>query len=179
MSTKKEIAAIGVAVARLNTDKVYREVVAQVKTAFYELAYIRAAAQIAEQNMALLNQFQAMAQTTYAQDRSVFSEVVKAQAQAGQVHYDLMLLQDLEATQVTVLNSLLNRAPQAAVGVLSGRENLPELVDLDRLFETARQRQEVIAMARQAVQKAEFEKELAGYAAYPDFKLGDYLVGNW
>ena len=62
--------------ARLKTDEVFRKVVADVKTAFYELLYIRKAREIAEKNMALLNQFQEMAQSTYGQNRTVFAEVV-------------------------------------------------------------------------------------------------------
>ncbi len=172
LSTKEEIATIGVAVARLKTDKVYREVVAQVKTAFYELVYIRKAREIAQKNLEILGKFQAIAESTYAQNRSVFADVVKAQAQAGQVRYDLMLLEDLEQTQVTALNGLLNREPEAQIGVLSGSMALAELPGLDVLFQTAEERQEVIAMARQAVQKAEYENDLAKYASYPDFKLG-------
>ena len=172
LSTKEEIAAISVAVARLKTDKVYREVVAKVKTAFYELAYIRKARGIAEKNLEILGKFQGMAESTYTQNRSVFADVVKAQAQAGQVRYDLMLLEDLEETQVTVLNSLLNGKPRARIGPLSGGMAFLKLPDLDLLFKTAEERQELIAMARQAVQKAEYENELARYSFYPDFKLG-------
>jgi outer membrane protein TolC len=172
LTTKQEIAGIGVAVARLKTDKVYREVVAEVKTAFYELAYIRRAREIAEKNLEILNGFQSIAQSSYAQNRTLFADVVKAQAQAGQVRYDLMLLEDLEFTQITVLNGLLNRDPQAPVGHLEGSMVTLELPSLDLLFKTAEARQELIAMARQAVQKAEYENDLAKYLAYPDFKLG-------
>ena len=145
---------------------------AKVKTAFYELVYIRKAKQIAQQNLEILGKFQAIAESTYAQNRSVFADVVKAQAQAGQVRYDLMLLEDLEETQVTALNGLLNREPGAQIGLLSGGMGFAGLPGLDVLFQTAEERQEVIAMARQAVQKAEHENALAKYASYPDFKLG-------
>nr|WP_319492195.1 TolC family protein [uncultured Desulfobacter sp.] len=58
LTTKRQIAGIEVSVAQLKTDEVFRKVVADVKTAFYELLYIRKARQIAEKNMALLSQFQ-------------------------------------------------------------------------------------------------------------------------
>ena len=172
LTTKRQIASIEVAVAQLKTDEVFRKVVADVKAAFYELLYIRKAKEIAEKNMALLNQFQEMAQSTYGQDRTVFAEVVKAQAQTGQVHYDLMLLQDLEETQVTVLNGLLNRPPQTQIGPLIQTEAVSKLPGLELLFQTAQTRREVITMAEMAVQKAQKKEELAGYAKYPDFKLG-------
>ncbi|MCG8550752.1 MAG: TolC family protein [Desulfobacterales bacterium] len=172
LTAKKEIASIEVALAQLKTDEVFRKVVADVKTAFYELIYIRKAGEIAEKNMALLNQFREMAQSTYGQNRAVFAEVVKAQAQAGQVQYDRMLLQDLEETQVTVLNGLLNRPPQTPIGTLMAPEEGWELPRLELLFQTARTRREVIAMADKAIQKAQKEEKLAGYAKYPDFKLG-------
>ena len=172
LTTKKQIAGIEVSVAQLKTDEVFRKVVADVKTAFYELLYIRKARQIAEKNRTLLRQFQEMAQSTYGQNRAVFAEVVKAQAQTGQVQYDLMLLQDLEETQVTVLNALLNRPPQTPIGTLVQTDAVSELPGLELLFETAKARRELIAMADKAVQKAKEEEKLAGYAKYPDFKLG-------
>ncbi|MDD9301806.1 MAG: TolC family protein [Desulfobacter sp.] len=172
LSAKGDITAIGVAVASLKTDKIYRDVVSRVKIAFYELTYIRKAREIAGQNLEILSQFQGIAESAYGQDRTIFADVVKAQAQAGQVRYDLMLLEDLEETQITALNGLLNRAPQARIGILSGGMAFPELPGLDLLFRTAEERQETIAMARQAIQKAERENDLAGYSSYPDFKLG-------
>ena len=90
--------------------------------------------------MALLSQFQEMAQSTYGQNRAVFAEVVKAQAQTGQVQYDLMLLQDLEETQVTVLNALLNRPPQTPIGPLGQTDPVLALPRLELLFETAKAR---------------------------------------
>ncbi len=170
--TQRQIAGIEVDLAQLKTDEVFRSVVADVKTAFYELLYIRKAKEIAEKNMDLLHQFQEMAQSTYGQNRAVFAEVVKAQAQTGQVQYDLMLLQDLEETQVTVLNALLNRPPQTRIGTLVQTDLVSELPRLELLFETAKVRREMIAMADKAVQKAKKEEQLAGYAKYPDFKLG-------
>lgn len=172
LSTKEDIAAIGVAVARLKTVKIYRDVVSKVKIAFYELAYIRKAKEIAGRNLEILSGFQGIAQSAYGQDRAIFADVVKSQAQAGQIRYDLMLLEDLEETQITALNGLLNRDPHARIGILSGGMTFPELPALDILFQTAQERQESIAMARQAIRKAERENDLARYSSYPDFKLG-------
>ncbi len=113
-----------------------------------------------------------MLENAYAQDRTILADVVKAQAQAGQVRYDLMLLEDLEETQITSLNGLLNRDPQARIGTLSHGMVILELPGLNLLYQTAEWRQEGIAMAKQAVRRAERARDLARYAAYPDFKLG-------
>ncbi len=172
LTAKKDIAAIGVSLAELKTLKIYREVIAKVKTAFYELSYIRQARTIAGQNLEILSGFQGIAENAYAQDRTILADVVKAQAQAGQVRYDLMLLEDLEDTQITVLNGLLNRDPQARIGTLSHGMGISELPGLNLLFQTAQERQEAIAMAKKNLRRAERARDLAGYAAYPDFKLG-------
>jgi len=172
LAAKKDIATIGVSLAELKTLKIYREVIAKVKTAFYELSYIRQAKTIARQNLEILGDFQGISENAYAQDRTILADVVKAQAQAGQVRYDLILLEDLEETQITVLNGLLNRDPQARIGTLSHGMGIPELPGLNLLFQTAQERQEGIAMAKKAVRRAERAMDLAGYAAYPDFKLG-------
>lgn len=169
---KQDIAAMGAAMAQLKTDQIYREVVADVKASFYELAYIRKAREIAEKNLEILARFQAIAENAYAQDRTIFADVVKAQAQAGQIRYDLLLLEDLEETQITVLNGLLNREPRAPIGPLSGGMAFPALPSLDRLFQAAENSREIIAMARQAIRQAERENDLARYSSYPDLRLG-------
>lgn len=172
LTAKKDIAAIGVAVAGLKTDKTYRDIVSKIKIAFYELSYIRKAKKIAGENLRVLKEFQGIAESTYGQDRAIFADVVKAQAQSGQVHYDLLLLEDLEETQVTTLNGLLNRDPQARIGTLSGGMVFPVIPEIDSLFQIAEERQEAISIAKQAIKKAERQKDLAGYSSYPDFKLG-------
>ena len=77
------------------------------------LVYIRKAKQIAQKNLEILGKFQAIAESTYAQNRSVFADVVKAQAQAGQVRYDptsryiLSVLSRATATPMVAIFSLV------------------------------------------------------------------------
>jgi len=113
-----EIVQADAHIARLNLDKTVRDITAAIVESFHELRYIREARRIADQNVKLLDQLRKMGETAYAQDRALFLDVVKAQSQSAQLRYDALLLEELEQTEITRLNGLLNREPDTGFGPL-------------------------------------------------------------
>ena len=159
-------------IARLRLDKAVRTVAASARASAHELTYIRAARQIAAQNAALLDQLRSAAETAYADDRAALTDVMKALSQTGQLHYDALLLDELELTEITRLNGLLNRPPQAAIGeiALPSIQTLP--YSLEELYQLAATHQEDIHIAAQGVSRAEAHVDLARYQYLPDFNVG-------
>ena len=171
-----EIVQADARVARLNLDKTIRDVTVLILESFHELGYIREAKRIAAQNITLLDHLRKAGETAYAQDRAAFLDVVKAQSQSAQLRYDALLLDELELTEMTRLNGLLNRPPDAPVGHL---EKLPFRAitrspeDICHLAET---NQEEIRMAQTRVEKADAQTELARYQNLPSFKVGIFYA---
>ena len=132
------------------------------------------------QNAALLDQLRSAAETAYADDRAALMDVMKALSQTGQLHYDALLLDELELTEITRLNGLLNRPPQAAIGeiALPPLQTLP--YSLEELYQLAAAHQEDIHIAAQGVSRAEAQVDLARYQYLPDFKVGLFYasIGN-
>jgi outer membrane protein, heavy metal efflux system len=56
------------------------------------------------------------AETAYDQNRTVFFDVVKSQSDIAQLSYDIILLDEQELSEITKLNGLLNRPPDAPLG---------------------------------------------------------------
>lgn len=159
-------------IARLRLDKTVRTIAASIQASAHELIYIRAARQIAAQNAALLDQLRSAAETAYADDRAALLDVMKALSQSGQLRYDTLLLDELELTEITRLNGLLNRPPQAALGAIAPPPLQPLTYSLEDLYQLAAAHQEDIRIAEQGVSRAESQVDLARYHYYPDFNVG-------
>ena len=164
-------------VARLNLDKTIRDTATNVKIAFYELSYIRNAQKVAAQNIKLIELLRKVGETVYAEDQAALIDIIKAQSQEGQLQYDILLLNELEQTEVTNLNSLLNRPPQATIGRLVLPAVQPPVYTLSELYDLAELNQEEIKMMDALVNKAEIKVDLARDQRLPDFKVGVFYAG--
>ncbi|MBW1680697.1 MAG: TolC family protein [Deltaproteobacteria bacterium] len=166
-----------VRVARLELDKTIREVVRSVKESFHELRYIREAKRVARENLELLNHLRKVGESAFAARRTTLLDVIKAQEQVGQLHYDLVLLDDLEQTETTRLNTLLNRPPGAPIGRLGDVSGGSLCYTLEELYRIAEENQEDIQMARAEINRAEAKLHLARLETMPDFNVGLFYSG--
>lgn len=172
LTSAGEVAVADARIAKLSLDKTVRGVVQGLRESWYELFYIRRAKKIAAANIELLDHMRKVAETAYAGDRAVFLDVVKSQSEVAQLRYDLLLLTDLERTELTRLNALLNRTPDAEVGSLSAQPARPPAYSLEEIYALAEEYQEGIRIAGAKVDRAEAGLALARYQNLPNFKLG-------
>ncbi|MCP4110971.1 MAG: TolC family protein [Desulfobacteraceae bacterium] len=177
LSKAGEVAKADVRIARLNLDKTVRDITVSIFESVHELIYIRKAKQIAAQNTELLDHLRKTAETAYARDRAAFVDVVKAQSQTAQLRYDTLLLDELEKTEITKLNGLLNRPPDSPVGGLEKIRFQPLVYELEDIYRLAEEGQEEIKMAEVKVAKAKAKADLAVYQNMPNFKMGIFYAG--
>lgn len=176
LSTSGEIVKTEAAMAKLATDGRVRAIGARVTRSFHELLYIQKARKIASNNAILLAQLRQMAEVAHADDRTALMDVLKAQSQEGQLQYDIMLLEELEHTEKTILNTLLNRPPEAGFGELVDLEMGLITCPLETLYELAKINQEDIRISDFKIEKARLDVALSAYSSKPDFKLGFFYA---
>jgi len=164
-------------VAHIKVDRTVKAVIASVRESFCELLYIRKAKRVVEQNLRLLKHLRKLSETGYARDRAALMDMVKAQSQLGQIRYDGILLEELELTEKTRMNGLLNREPDAGIGRLVEGGFQRVVFSLKGLYRLAEANQEEIRMARALVERAGARAELARYENLPDFNLGVFYSG--
>lgn len=172
LSKAGDVVAAEARVAHIALDRTVKEVMAQVRLSFHELRYIREARDVAAHNLTLLNHLRKVGETAYARDRAALMDMVKAQSQVGQLRYDQILLDELEQTEQTRLNGLLNRPPQAPMGRLVPEAFLPLAFDLEGLYRLAEANQDEVRTARAMVDKAGARVDLARFENLPDFNVG-------
>ncbi len=177
LSKAGELVAADARMARLKLDMTVKQIVLSVREAFHELDYIRQARKIADHNATLLDHIRKIAETAHADSRATLTDVVKAQSQRGQLQYDILLLEELEQTEVTRLNGLLNRPPESAIGELQPLSLNPLATDLDAIYQLAEANQEEILMAQVGVDKGDTKVALARFQNLPDFKVGLFYAG--
>lgn len=177
LSRAGEVAAADAEMARVKLDMAARNLAVSIRESFHELAYIRTAKRIAGEELELVNHLRKVSETAHAEDRATLNDVVRAQSQIGQLRYDRILLEELEATEVARLNEYLNRPPDAAIGELATPEIRSPIYSLQEIHDMAEAQREEIRMARLAENKSAAKRELTRYDNLPDFKIGVFYAG--
>ncbi len=181
LDTAGRAAAIEARLAGLAADRTVRDLVRQVRESFHELAYIRAAREIARQNVTLLDRLMLQGEAAAAQGRVPLSELLGVQAQAAQAGYDLQLLAELESAETLRLNSLMARPDGAPIGPLVSEPFLPVTFSREEVLRLAIEGRLEIREARLGREKAAVETKMASLANRPEFMTGiswEYIEGE-
>jgi len=168
---KGEIARKDVEIARLRYEAAVRDAVVDVKSSFHELLYLRAAIELTRQNQDLLAHAVKIAEARYAENKVNLSDVLSAQSQLAQLGYDSITLKELQATEKTRLNLLLDRPPEAPLVVSPETPLKVEQRALDRLYRSALANRQEIQIARLKVKRGEKAIGLAEKLNKPDLTV--------
>ena len=161
---REQVARAEVSVEELGLEATRRRIAAQVAAAFYELYAVQAAADVVEQNRALLEQLTSVASTRFSVGEGTQHDVLNAQVELSQILERASMLSQRRLTQGAALAALISRpeAPVAQVGVVLRPTSLPSLDDLvARAVETSptvRQQAASVVQAEQRLALARREK---------------------
>ena len=172
LKTKGKIVSKRVEIARVRLEQVIREVIAELKDAYYELLYLEKAIEITRQNKDLVEHLAKLAKTDYDLDGTTLNDVFKAESQRAQLSYDLILLTEFRETQITRINGLLNRLPETPLGSPSDVPDRALSATIEDLYQMGRRHQEGLRMAGLEIAQRAEEVHLAELDALPNFKLG-------
>lgn len=172
LSKAGELIQADARIGRLNLNRAVRDVVMSIRESYHELLYIREAKRVVAQNIQLLDHLRKIGETAFIEDRTTLLDITRAQSQSAQLRYDALLLEELDLTERTRLNAILNRSPDAGIGELEEEVFIPIAFDLERLYDLAEANQEEIRILEVQVEKANANVDLSRYQNRPDFKLG-------
>lgn len=172
LAQKAKVLESDVAMSRIRVDKTVKTIVTKVSSSFYELGYLQTARAVAQANLALIQQMRQISENAYTDDKALFYDVSKARAQTAQLEYDLLLLKELEKTEKTTLNTLLNRPPDAPLGQAARERSRKVVYTLEQVYDLAMAHQEEILMAEEQVNRSEQALQLARLETLPSFRVG-------
>jgi outer membrane protein, heavy metal efflux system len=154
-----------------------RDVIAEVKTAYYNLAYVDSALGIAREEQSLLGHYEDLAQARYASGQGLQQAVIKIQAEITKVVDRLDMLQQQREALAARLNTLMNLPPEAAVAVVPPL-TMPGGValDLKQLEAVGEAERPEIKAADALIVRGERAVDLARKDVWPDFTIGAGFV---
>ncbi len=172
LSLKGDIVAREAKKARLDFEKETRDLIVELKDAYYELFYITEAIRITRENKKLVEHLANIGTTDYSVDGTTLNDVFKAQSQLAQLSYDLILLTEFKEVEITRVNSILNRPPEAPLGQPNEVSYAPLKPSLEGLYDLALKNQQELAISSVEIEKREKAWDLAKMEYFPDFSIG-------
>lgn len=176
LGLREQLAAKGAASYRQQYQAAKDEVVRQVKTAYYSLAFIDLAVDINDEERLLLDHYEKLAESRYQQGAGLQQAAVKLQAEITRVQSRLEELRSRRVDAEAALNTLMNRPAETPVAKIK----LPPVpaveVDYKRLYQVGhRNRPEVLASLL-GIERDEKRIDLARKDYWPSFNLGASFV---
>ncbi len=148
-----------------------REVAAQVKTAYYELFLAHKDIEIHHEQIDILKEFFEIANARFRAGKVAQVDVLKATVELSKLFNKLPVLEQQRETAKAKLNILLNRAPQAPLGIPvepAGPRERRTLEDLQQM--AIQNRPELRALDLELV-RSQTATALAQKQYYPDFNV--------
>lgn len=153
-------------------------VIARLKEAFYDLAFVHTSIETVEKNRRLLLDFAQTAEARYAVGRGVQQDIFRAQTEVSRLLGRLATLEQRQASLQAELNRLLNRPPSASLGMPQRIQMQPlrrSLEDLHALIEHA---SPLLQAQHKSVERGDQSIALARREFLPDFAVSVGGVRN-
>ena len=164
-------AALLAVAEQLDAEEVEQQLVARVKSIYFQIAYLDRALVVMRQTRELLRDFLEAASAMYGVGDALQQDVLQAQVSVAQMTEDITVAEQNRLAMAARLNALLGRPATSPVSALELPEPGGVLASVDSMMALAAASRPALRAARQRVNAAE-----AGYRAgrrmlYPDFTL--------
>ncbi|MBI5471875.1 MAG: TolC family protein [Ignavibacteriae bacterium] len=176
LSTKTEIAEIQAEHAHHDHMEKANEVLAKLRSGYFELWYAQQSIALNRENARLLQQFTKIAQTRYGVGQTPQQDVLKAFVEIAKLDNQLVTLRQQELAMKSMLQALLNRPPTDTLGVASVPNNELYLPTQDTLQYLAQRYRGMLLHDSLSVIESEEMLSLAKKEYLPDFKVGVQYV---
>ena len=157
--------------ARWDYEQMRRQVVADVKEAYYSYYYNTQAITITEKNKDLLQKLESIAEALYRVGSGIQQDVLRAQVEVSRIDQRLIVLRQQEQTARARLNTLLYRDPEASLPPPAAFAPAEFSYTLQDLYAMAHQNEPGLERDRRTVEGDRYAVNLAQKAYEPDFSV--------
>ena len=178
LALKGQVITEDVLIAEKEFEIAFRDLVTEIKLAYYDYLYVIAATRINKENQKLLQQMIAIAQTKFRVGQGKYSNVIMAQVELSKLANVIITLDQQRETIMARINTLLNSSADLRLG-----DPVPVEADgvtpaLAELYELATENRQEIQKQKLAISKMALVVEMAKQMAYPDPTLGASYFEN-
>lgn len=144
-------------------------VIAQLKLAYYDLYLINKSIEITNKNIDILKNLAKTAESRYAVGKGIQQDVVRAQVELSRLYETLEILKGKKEATEALIRSILNRPPQASIGIPEDIRKTEFNFDFSELLDIALKQSPELYSVKTDVEKNKTSLELARREYFPDF----------
>ena len=178
LTLKGQIITEDVLIAQKEFEIALRDLVTEIKLAYYDYLFLVEATRINEENQKLLQQMIAIAQTKFRVGQGKYSNVIMAQVELSKLANVIITLEQQRETIIARLNTLLNASADLPLGIPMPIEEERVISTLAELYALAVQKRQEIQKQKLAISKMGLVVEMAKQMTYPDPSLGASYFEN-
>ena len=178
LALKGQVITEDVLIAQKEFDIALRDLVTEIKLAYYDYLFVTEATHINEENQKLLQQMIAIAQAKFRVGQGKYSNVIMAQVELSKLVNAIITLKQQRETIIARINTLLNSSADLPLGVPVPIEEDRVIPTLAELYELAVENRQEIQKQKLAISKMALVVEMSKQMAYPDPTLGASYFEN-
>ena len=178
LALKGQIVTKDVLMAQKELEIALRDLVTEIKIAYYDYLFVTEVIGINEENQQLLVQMIAIAQTKFSVGRGKYSNVVMAQVELSKLINAIITLEQQRETIIARLNTLLDFSADVPLGAPTPIEDVHVTATLADLYKLAVEHRHEIQKQKLAISKMVLAVEMAKRMVYPDPSLGTSYFEN-
>lgn len=153
-------------------EKTRRQVVAEVKAAYYDYFYYQKALDITRKDKDLLEKLIKITEVRYKVGKGIQQDVLRAQVELSRLLQQLTVLEQEESTSQVRLNTLLFRDPEAPLPPAASFEQAQFAYALDELYQMARENDPGVEREKRTIERNQYAVNLARKDHDPDLRVG-------
>lgn len=178
LALKGQVITEDVLIAQKEFEIALRDLVTEIKLAYYDYLFVVEAIRINEENQKLLQQMIAIAQTKFRVGRGKYSNVIMAQVELSKLANVIITLEQQRETIIARLNTLLNVSADLPLGIPVPVAEERVVSTLAELYTLAIKNRQEIQKQKVAISKMGLVVEMAKRMTYPDPTLGSSYFEN-
>jgi cobalt-zinc-cadmium efflux system outer membrane protein len=156
---------------RYRVESVRRTVMAQVKAAYFQLAYENEELRLLNRDGKLLDQVEQIAEANYRVGEGNQQDVLKAQLEKSKLVAEVETHRQQQLSLQAKLKQVLNRPPSAQGIIPEPLTETPLHITVDELLATVRTQDPDIRRQQEIIRNKSLQLELAHKDFYPDFNV--------
>ena len=169
---RTEIATRDADAETLAYEAVARRVAAEVKQAYFDLAYIDRSLAVLQKDRGLLEGFEKVAEIRYSVGKAAQQDVLRAQMEVTRLSQHATMLTQQRRTLEAQLNSLRNAPIDSPIGAPAALQPSPFAYTQDQLEASAQANYPVLKQRQAMVEQGRLSVDLARKEVRPDFSVG-------
>jgi len=172
LDLKEDAAARAAEAEGFRYEAAIRAVLLEVKSAYFELAYLSRAVDVIDENLSILIKLENVVRARYRTGQATHSDLIRAQVERGKLEDRKTSLEDLRNPLEARLNAALGRSSEAVLPRSSNISASPAQLDEGELLQNLlTANPELLALDRE-MDRQRVSLELARKQSRPDFNIG-------